>query len=263
MDFKLEETLDIIKDLAKNQGQVLLDRWSSVGALSYKNSRDFTTQVDVDVENHIKETLADHFPNHGFSGEETPKHNPDSSYQWLIDPIDGTKYYAAKAGLFSVSIGLLFHGEPILGVVYSPTSRQCFSAGLGLGAYLDDQPIERTDVDSLSKVIINVDTPNIEQLSGDERLWVEEKLVTLTRETYRVRSFGVGALSACWLATGALNAYTDLTGYIKKQDIAAGRIIMKEAGIRVEYIKPPMGPKRLLASSPLLWDALRNLLMDT
>jgi myo-inositol-1(or 4)-monophosphatase len=252
----------MVKRLAQEQGRVLLERWSSVGALSYKDSRDFATQVDLDVENQIKETLADHFPDHGFCGEETREDNPESPYQWLIDPIDGTKYYAAKAGFFSVSIALLHQGEPILGVVYSPTSRQCFSAGQGLGVHLDDEPIARTDVDTLSKVIINVDTPNTDGLSDQERAWFEEKLVALTRSAYRVRSFGLGSLSTCWLATGALNAYADLTGYVKKQDTAAGRVIMKEAGIRIEYIRPPFGPERLLACAPGLWGALRDLLLN-
>ena len=73
---------------------------------------------------------------------------------------------------------------------------------------------------------------------------------------------GLGSLSACWLASGALDAYVDLTGYVKPQDLAAGRVIMKECGARLEIIRPPHGPERLIAAPPKVCDALLALLKE-
>lgn len=241
---------------------VLLNRWPNVGEISFKNRRDFATQVDLDIESNIKSALSSQFPDHGLSGEETGGQNPGSEYQWLIDPIDGTKYYAAQSSLFSVSVGLLYRGEPVLGVVYAPTSDQCFYACSGSGAFLDGHRLSGPHVAEVSDVIANVDTPNTHNLSAAEREWFERKLILLTRNFYRIRALGLGSLSACWLATGALDAYIDLTGYVKPQDLAAGRVILKEAGLRLEYLDAGVGPPKLLAAPKAIWEPLKSLLLE-
>ena len=72
----------------------------------------------------------------------------------------------------------------------------------------------------------------------------------------------MGSLSACWLASGALDAYMDITGYVKPQDLGAGRMIMKEAGARVDYVRPANGPPRLLAALPPVWEELAAILEE-
>ncbi len=260
MTVDLEKTTDFLRELLDQEARTSLDRWSSVGTVSFKDARDFASQVDLDIETSIKNTLRSRFPTHGLQGEETDEENAESPYQWLIDPIDGTKWYAARSSLFSISVALLHDGEPVLGVVHLPPSGQCFSAFAGGGALLDGQPLHGSQVDELSRVIVNVDTPATHRLPPDERAWFERTFVELSRRVYRVRALGVGSLAACWLATGALDAYIDLTGYVKPQDLAAGRIIMQESGIRLEYLSTPPGPPRLVAAPPAIWDALRGVL---
>lgn len=261
LNSSLDELVASTAALATEQGGILLDRWRSIGPLSYKNRRDFATEMDVEVENNIKAALTARFPLHGFSGEETRPERSEARYQWLIDPIDGTKYYAAQVPIFSVSIALLLDAEPIMGVVHVPASAQTFAARKGGGAFLDGHRLRGSTVAGLPDVIVNVDTPNSDRLSTVERQWFENRPVRLTSHVYRVRAIGVGSLAACWLATGALDAYVDLTGYVKPPDIAAGRIIMQEAGLRLEYIDPGAGPRRLLSAPPHLWDELHQLLM--
>ena len=71
-----------------------------------------------------------------------------------------------------------------------------------------------------------------------------------------------GSLASCWLATGALDAYVDLTGYVKPQDTAAGFVIMREAGLRTEYVEVGVGPRRLVAAPPALFAPLHEILME-
>jgi myo-inositol-1(or 4)-monophosphatase len=225
-----------------------------------KDGRDLVTAVDRNAERAIIDALRAHFPEHGFQGEESAGERTDAPFQWLIDPIDGTKYYAGQAHLFSISIALLHLGEPVLGVVQVPTSGQCFYAAAGHGAFLDGERLSGSRVTRLEHAIVNVDTPHSDRLAADERLWFETRLVELTRRVYRVRSLGAGALASCWLATGALDGFVDLTGYNKPQDVAAGRIIVTECGARAEYVSCPVGPKRLLVAAPGLWEQLRQVL---
>lgn len=261
MSLRLAEVARIVRPLVLQQGELALRRWHSAAPETLKGRRDFATAVDLEIERNLKAELGARFPDHGLSGEETGDDAAEAEYQWLIDPIDGTKYYAARASLFSVSVGLLFRGEPVLGVVYGAASRQCFHAYRGGGAFVEDQRLEGSAAEDLSAVIANVDTPESDTLTPDERQWFEGRLLALTRGVYRVRALGQGSLAACWLASGAFDAYVDLTGYVKSQDLAAGRVIMAEAGMRVAFLDPGVGPPRLLAAPPPVFDDLRRLLL--
>jgi myo-inositol-1(or 4)-monophosphatase len=177
----------------------------------------------------------------------------------LIDPIDGTKYYAAHSSLFAISVALFHQGEPLLGVVHAPASGQCFHAYRGGGTFLDEQKLSGPKADKLSNAIVNIDTPQSDELPAEEQHWFERKLIELTRRVYRVRMLGLGSLGACWIASGALDAYVDLSGYVKPQDIAAGRIIMQEAGVQLAPIDPPDGPPRLAAAMPQILPELMKI----
>jgi myo-inositol-1(or 4)-monophosphatase len=260
MNVNLPETVEFVRNLVQEQAQLALNRWSSVGSIVYKNQRDFVTEVDLEIENSLIAGLGSRFPLHGFCGEETPSINANVKHQWLIDPIDGTKYYAAHSSLFAISVALFYRGEPLLGVVHAPASGQCFHAYRGGGAFLDELRLSGPKARDLSSAIVNIDTPQSYELPALERSWFERKLIELTRRVYRVRMLGISSLGACWIASGALDAYVDLTGYVIPQDIAAGRIIMQEAGVRLAAIDPPAGPPRLAAAAPHILQELMNML---
>lgn len=260
-EIDLSRLLPQIRGIVEQQGEVVLQRWAGVTPFAAKDNRDFVTKVDIEMEEAIKDAIRQLCPSHGFRGEESEPEKPESPFQWLIDPIDGTKYYAAQSSLFSASVGLLHNEVPVLGVVYDPTSRQCFHAYKGGGSFLGSHCLERKTGRPLEQAIVNLDMPRSDLLSDTERKWYEEKLVELTRRVYRVRALGAGALSSCWLATGALDGFVDLTGYNKPQDVAAGRVIMAEAGIKVGELDPGCGPPRLLAAPPECWEQLEQLLL--
>ena len=261
MDLDLATVTRTVRELAAEQGRYILARWPTIGTLHYKNRRDMATDADLAVERALIRELRERFPEHGFRGEETGDHLPNADYVWLIDPIDGTKYYVGRSSLFSVSIALVHHDEPVLGVIYNAAAGQCFHAYRGGGAFLDDQRLTGPDVGRLDEVIANVDTPETHRLSPAERRWFESRLVELSRRLYRLRALGVGALAACWVASGALDAYVDLTGYVKPQDTAAGLVVMREAGLRTEYVDAGIGPPRLVAAPPALFAPLREVLL--
>lgn len=258
----LASIVAVVRDLAAKQGRLAVSRWSAAAPAAQKDARDFATEVDLEIENNVKAELRARFPGHGLAGEETRDENRRSEHQWLIDPIDGTKYYAGRSSLFSVSIGLLRRGEPILGVVYNAPAAQSFYAFEDGGAYLDGQRLYGSSVERLSDVIANVETPKSDELSQPERDWFEKKLLMLERRLYRVRVLGQSSLAACWLAGGALDAYLDLTGYVQPYDVAAARVIMKESGATVGYLDPGVGPRRLLAAPPKVFAELRRLLLE-
>ncbi|NJL29391.1 MAG: hypothetical protein HC897_16635 [Thermoanaerobaculia bacterium] len=258
----LQEAAELARRLVIEQGRWVLEQWPEVGALEYKDARDMRTRIDVAVEEALIEALSRRFPDHGFCGEETGEHNPDADYRWLIDPIDGTKYFVGHASLFSISLALLERGEPVVGVVYNVPAGQCFHACRGGGAFLDERRLTGPVQRPLAEAVINVDTPASDRLPEAERVWFESRLVALTRHVYRIRALGQGSLAACWLASGAFDAYLDLTGHTGAEDVTAGVVIMNEAGLEVDRVEVGVGPRRLLAAPPALFALLRAVLMN-
>ena len=94
----------------------------------------FVTEVDLAVEEHVRSALSGWFPSHGILGEEFDACNPDADYQWIIDPIDGTRSLRHRVPLFGTVLALHFRGHPVLGVIDLPGLDRCYSGALGLGS---------------------------------------------------------------------------------------------------------------------------------
>lgn len=251
---------ELVRRLLSELSESVLSQWRTGPESRSKDRRDLVTTVDLEVEQRLRDELGHSFPEHGLRGEELGTERPEAGYQWLIDPIDGTKNYAAHSSLFALSVALVKNDEPLLGVIHNVTAAQTFHAYKGGGSFADEERLAGPQVGDLGSVLVNVDTPKSSDLGDDERQWFEEKLVLLTRRLYRVRALGVASLAAGAVASGALDAYVDLTGYAQPEDVAAGRIVMSEAGVRVEAIDVGVGPPRLLAAPPALWEGLRSTL---
>ena len=107
------------------------------------------TIADVETEKTIKKIILDAFPDHGFFGEETGKVNEDADYNWLIDPIDGTKSFVRGYPFFSTQIALMHKGELILGVSNSPEFKEMAYAEKGYGAWLNGEKISVSDINTI------------------------------------------------------------------------------------------------------------------
>ena len=82
------------------------------------------TEIDRNTELMLREAIRKKFPNHGIIGEEFGNVNEDSEFQWVLDPIDGTKSFISGVPLFGTLIGLRFRGEPILGLINQPILKE-------------------------------------------------------------------------------------------------------------------------------------------
>ncbi len=131
-------------DLVLQAGRQVFESWHSIKMISYKNSRDVVTDVDVDVEQELRDDLGNLFPRAGFIVEEG-KDTKNDEYNWTIDPVDQSKNYATGFPVFYVQVSLLYKNEPILGHIYNPVSDQLFSASKGNGAFLNGQLLQVAD----------------------------------------------------------------------------------------------------------------------
>jgi myo-inositol-1(or 4)-monophosphatase len=186
----------------------------------------YVTQIDHDLQESLLRVLSERWPDYGAIGEEMTHaeqvyecRNSRNGY-WVIDPLDGTTNFTAGFPCYGVSVALVIEGRSRLAVIYDPVREECFSAGLGQGAWLNGEPIRCMDTDNLGACIANVD---YKRLVGA----LASRLVQ--SPPYRSqRNLGSSVLEWCWLASGRTQLY--LHGGQKLWDFAAGYLILTEAG---------------------------------
>jgi myo-inositol-1(or 4)-monophosphatase len=193
------------------------------------------TEGDIRVEEYVICELKKQFPDHGIDSEEMGKRNPDAECVWILDPIDGTDYYVRDVPLYSVSLALERNKKLVLGVVYMPELDRIYYATAGQGATMNNRKIRFSDEAHLSKASIFLEIPSGTSSSAEQQCSLE-KMSALIQKVYRVRIIGVGSLGLCFCATGGFDAYVNLGTMWKRHDIAAGQIIVREAGGEFSYL---------------------------
>lgn len=257
MSLNSEQLINILnqcKRLVKKQGQYILRSWHKIGKISYKNLRDVVTNVDIEVENNLRLGLHKLLPQAGFIVEEG-KTEIKSPYNWVIDPIDGTKNYVSQMPMFMTQIALLKNEEPILGIIYNPVSDQLFSAVKNHGTYLNGQKCFIKKTVSPESAIINIDFGEDDKTT-DWRLSVILKLIKIF---YRVRISG--GIFTAYLATGGFDAYIVSTKTIKKVDFLPNVIISQEAGYKIEYVNSSINQKFLIISHPSIFSKIKLIIL--
>jgi myo-inositol-1(or 4)-monophosphatase len=98
------------------------------------------TIADTKAEEVMRAAIMAAYPDHGILGEEFGHHQPDALYQWVLDPIDGTKSFITHSYLFGTLIALVKGGKPVLGVINQPIFGD-FMIGDGHTTHLNDHPV--------------------------------------------------------------------------------------------------------------------------
>lgn len=250
----LKELEKTIEPIIKSEGEFIRKSWTSIASVSFKDKRDVVTNIDIEVENRLKEKLKKLVPEAGFIVEEGVSEKKEI-YNWIIDPVDGTKNYVHQFPLFDTKIALNKGDDPILGQISFPASNQFFSASKGNGATYNGEKLTAHPRTKPDESILDLDFGGIDK----DLLWKTEVLKKCVANFYRVRMFG-GIVSP-FLTTGAFDAFVSLTRTTKIMDVMPDLIIMSEAGIKVERIKH-IHPIFYICGSQELVDFIHTLLPD-
>jgi len=214
------------EDTARGAGQILMDHLGRLTHIRGKSGgNDLVTEADLSAEEFITRKIKLHFPEHSILSEENSSLQPDSEYCWVVDPLDGTTNFVHQYPEFAVSIGLQFHDHTVLGVVYNPAQRNCFTACLNQGAFLDGRPIRVSTTSVLAECLLLTGFPY-----RQDELW--EANFELFKSFYRcsqgVRRLGAASLDLCYVASGRFDGFWEF--HLKPWDICAGEFILREAG---------------------------------
>ena len=229
----LQAIHDHVITLARQAGANIMEYFGAPIQQTTKSSAtDIVTTADGATEKLIVADLLKHYPDHHIVGEEGGGQGADpetADYFWHVDPIDGTTNFAGHIPYISTSIGLTDRDlNPLVGVVYNPNSGELFSAIKDQGAWCNGQSIHVSDIQDLGDAVLVTGFPYHKWTTEDNNLKEWERFVLCTRS---VRCMGSAALDACYVAAGRFEGYWER--YINSWDIAAGVLIVQEAGGQV------------------------------
>jgi len=190
-----------------------------------KGLHDLVSYVDKTSEEQIIKALQVLLPESGFIAEEGTNSTKGDRYNWVIDPLDGTTNYIQGLPIYSVSIGLLDNDELVLGVVYEVGHDECFYAWKDGGAFMNGESIYVSKKGDIQDSLLATGFPYNNFNKMDSFM----KFLEWTMKNARgVRRLGSAAADLAYVACGRFDAFWEYD--LKPWDVAAGALIVKEAG---------------------------------
>ena len=247
---------------ARDAGRVLAERFGRKIEIANKSEIDLVTESDLASERLIIDRIKTYYPRHAILAEESGASEPvdresGSDWRWIIDPLDGTTNYAHGYPCFCVSIGLECQGRMELGVVYDPLRDEMFSAERGQGAALNGRRIRVSATPTLASALLCTGFP----YDVRERSEFARHFANFIMSAQGVRRDGAAALDLAYVAAGRFDGFWEEG--LKPWDVAAGGLIIEEAGGRVSnyanlplnIFKPP-----IMASNGLIHEEMMRVL---
>jgi histidinol-phosphatase len=214
--------LDFAIDAAWQAGQLTLAHFQAGVAVEQKDDESPVTVADRGAEQLLRRLIEDRFPDHAIVGEEFGETDRDSTYRWIIDPIDGTRSFIRGVPLYGVLVGLEIAGENAVGVVYLPGLGEMLAAARGLGCRWNGRPARVSDVSRLDQALAVYTDSALFAKYGKAEPWAR-----LQAGIHTQRGWG-DCYGHCLVATGRAEVMLD--PILNAWDCAALVPILAEAG---------------------------------
>ena len=214
--------------LAVRAGNLLMNEFRTLAPedIRLKSKRELVTKADLKVNKFLTSKIKKAYPDHSIlSEEEGFKQKQKSEFLWVIDPLDGTTNFTMRQTFFSTTLALLQNGEPVVGIIYAPYTRELFVAEKGKGAQKNEQKIQVSEQNQLKDSFLTFaysHQPN--SLDRAIRAYKHFEF-----ETRSMRHFGSSSLELAFVSAGRVEAQI-ISPPVRLWDIAAGVLLVKEAG---------------------------------
>lgn len=221
------DLLPIAREAVATAHRIVLSR--APRAITEKSERDLVTDIDLAVEDAVREFLARETPEIGMLGEERGHTGPvDEALWWALDPVDGTTNFSRGIPLCAVSLGLVADRRGVLAAIDLPFLGVDYSAVEGGGAFVGGERIRASTVDELSDAVVSIgDFAVGEDAESKNRVRIA-LLSRLGARAQRIRMIGTAAIDLAWVAEGKLDASIILANM--PWDTLAGVLLVREAG---------------------------------
>ena len=202
----------------------------------------------------IRKVLADRRPGDAILGEEGGA-SGDGELRWVIDPLDGTINFLFGIPAFAVSVACEDANGTLAGIVLDPIRQECFGATRSGPPRLNGEQIAPSGRDDMSTAMVATGFSYDSEVRARQGA-VVARVLPRVRDIRRV---GAAALDLSWCACGRFDAYYERG--LHPWDLAAGGLVAREAGARVEGLHgEPASEALVLAAGPGVFDAVHDLL---
>ncbi len=159
----MQEWIELAEELAEESGELIRGYFASGVAVEQKADASPVTAADREAEALMRRRIEARFPEHRVVGEEFgASGGEDSDYQWLLDPIDGTRSFVHGVPLFGTLIALLEKGRPILGVIHLPIAEEMLVGAMGRKTTLNGEAVSvRETRDLAAATVLCTDTAEL------------------------------------------------------------------------------------------------------
>jgi len=225
--------LETAIEAASEAAKLLKKNFGSTLNVNQATQHDIKLEVDELSKQLIARIILADYPDHCILGEESSAGNPNADVRWVVDPLDGTVNYFYGIPHYAVSIAAqerrgADQWETVTGVVLAPELDELFATEKGKPAMLHGHPIHVSNRTQLSEAIVTIGFfKNLDSMN--------RSLADFNRMIYKVRKMrltGAAALDTVYVACGRFDAYVEYS--IRLWDIAAGQLILENAGGRVQ-----------------------------
>ena len=208
--------------------------------VSKKGPNDFVTKTDKRVEKILVEELMKTKKNYSFITEETGEIiNKNKNIFWIIDPIDGTTNFLHGVPHFAISIALRKDDEIISGLIFDPIKNEIFYAEKNNGSYINNNRIRVSNKSNLDECLFASNNEGIKSIYPKLNL----------------RNSGCAALDLAYVGCGRLDGF--FHNNINLWDVAAGKIIIEEAGGKINNInRYKINNINIRAGNPSIYDKM-------
>ena len=228
MGGRLSTVRDVAIEAARAGGEILLEGLSGPLTIHMKGRREVVTDLDNASERAVLETIRASFPDDLIVAEESAPGLGESDRVWIVDPLDGTNNYAHGYPFFCVAVAVEEQGSLVAAVVHDPLRDETFVAERGRGATLNGAPIRVSEARALAESLVATGFPYDRSDDTDNNLANLNRFILSVRG---IRRGGSAELDLAYVACGRLDGFWELG--LKTWDVAAGGLIVREAGGRV------------------------------
>lgn len=210
-------------EIAQHAGRTIMTHFHPDVAVQHKEDKSPVTAADIEANQMITEALLQLTPQIPVVAEEdTVLNSGGHALFWLVDPLDGTRAFVKGEPEFTVNIGLVEHGLPVLGVIYAPAQKLLYCGAKGRGAFRGETKIHTRPPAPEGLVVVKSKShPSAKTQAYLDTLKIKEMIP------------GSSSIKFCQVAEGSADIYPRF-GRTMEWDTAAGHAILNEAGGRVE-----------------------------
>ncbi len=215
---------ELAAECAREAGEELHAHFGRQIRTVRKGDNSVVTDLDAITERGIVRKVRSVYPDHTFIGEELTPEQMVGRYTWVVDPIDGTRNFAAAVPMWAVSVGVLHDGTPVAGAIHLPVTGELFTAVAGEGAWLDGERLSVATKTELSRAVAATDLLPGQLRSGG----TGAAALSVVRSFLRTRMLGSVCCALAYVAAGRMDLY--YRPHVHLWDVAAGVLLVREAG---------------------------------